>query len=171
MNRIIQVLNFVGILVLAALCADQWRINSGLQRQVDDLNQTRIQQAAKIEDQEATIKGEQADLDEFRSRLDIAETMLRKAQAQIAADTAERKVLLGQRDQLIAERDQLKKALLQWTIAVAERDKALKDASDQIQKLAAARNDAILKFNDLATKYNAIVKQLDDVLAKKQSGS
>ena len=46
--------------------------------------------------------------------------------------------------------------------AVAQRDQALKQASSEFQKVANERNDAILKFNDLAGKYNAVVKQLND---------
>jgi chromosome segregation ATPase len=159
MNRLVQILNFLGIFALAVLCAVQWRQIHELESRVNDLDQIRIQQASKIEEQDSTIKGEQADLDEFRSRLEIAESMLRKAQAQIAADVAEHNTMIAQRDQLIAERDALKKALAQWTAAAAARDQALKQAGREIQTLAAARNDAILKFNDLATKYNTLVQQ------------
>ncbi len=61
----------------------------------------------------------------------------------------------------IAAHDQLKAALEQWVAAVAQRDDVIKQAGQQIQKLAGRRNDAMIKFNDLAGKYNGLVKQIE----------
>jgi chromosome segregation ATPase len=70
---------------------------------------------------------------------------------QLAAD---RKLLLAQRDQLTA-------ALNTWKAAVAARDAALKQAGEDIQKIADERNEAVRRFNDLADKYNAVVKEIN----------
>jgi chromosome segregation ATPase len=134
-------LNFVGVIALAILCSFQWQTNSRLNLEAQSLQKTTLEQAAKIDEQDRTIKNDAADLDDLRSRLSLAESAL-------ADDEASLK--------------QLKAALDKWIAAVAQRDQALKQAGAQIQKLANERNDAILKFNDLAGKYNVVVKQLND---------
>jgi chromosome segregation ATPase len=127
MNRIIQNLNLVGILAIAVLSATQWR-------DIERLDQTRIAQSAKINEQQTTLKQTTSDLGDTRQRLSISESSLQETKTTLATTTF--------------ERDQLKANLQKWTAAVAARDAA-------IQKLSAERNDAVKKFNDLVTKYNA----------------
>ncbi len=140
--------NFVGVVAMAILCGFQWQIDTRLNLEAQALGKTRLQQAATIDQQDRTIKNDAADMDDLRSRLSLAESALAEAQQKIADDQAQIK--------------QLKIALDKWIAAVAQRDQALKQAGEQIQKLATERNDAILKFNDLAGKYTALVKQFND---------
>jgi chromosome segregation ATPase len=93
-------------------------------------------------------------LADVRQRLSLAEVDLKDAQDKLAASEQ-------QCNGLIAQRDQLKTTLDKWEAAIADRDRALKQAGDQIQTLTADRNQAVQKFNDLADKYNAVVKQLN----------
>jgi chromosome segregation ATPase len=144
-------LNFFGVVATAILCAFQWQLNSRVSLEAQQLDKTRLQQAATIDEQDRTIKSNAADLDDLRMRLSLSETALSEADRKVATDEAELK--------------QLKAALDKWMAAVAERDRALKEVGMDIQKLANERNDAILKFNDLAGKYNAVVKQLNDAQA------
>jgi uncharacterized coiled-coil DUF342 family protein len=72
--------------------------------------------------------------------------------------------ITAERNQLAAENAQLKTDLDKWVAAVKQRDELIKQAGAEIQNLAKQRNDAIAQFNDLASKYNALVKQ-------KQGGS
>jgi chromosome segregation ATPase len=148
MNRILGIFNFLGIMVLIVLSAAQWQHNSRLENNVQRLDKTRIDQAAKIADQEKALKDDATDLEDLRQRLSLSESELKSA--------------IADRDRFAAEGKQLKIALDKWTNAVKERDAAIKQASDLIQKLAIERNDAITKFNALADKYNAIAKQLED---------
>jgi hypothetical protein len=60
--------------------------------------------------------------------------------------------------------------LTKWMAAVKERDEALKKASEDITMIVAARNEAIKKLNDLAIKYNGVVKDLNEARAKAGSG-
>jgi hypothetical protein len=53
----------------------------------------------------------------------------------------------------------LKADLDKWVAAVKQRDDLIRQAGTEIQGLAKQRNDAIAQFNDLAMKYNALVKQ------------
>lgn len=146
MNRFFSIFNFLGVAALCVLCAAQWQTNSRLEDNVMRLDQTRIEQSTKIADQERTLKDDAADLDDLRLRLSMSESEL--------------KTTLAEHDHFAAEARQLKASLDQWIAAVKERDAALKKAGDLIQKLAVERNDAIARFNDLADKYNALVKQL-----------
>jgi chromosome segregation ATPase len=150
-NRFLQYFNLLGIGSLCLLCCLQWRNNRQLNLQINHLEQTGIELQRQVAIQAKTISGQTADLDDFRHRLELSEAALKESQDKFAA-------LAAQRDQLITERDQLKTALAQWTAAVAQRDAVIKAANEQIMKLTADRNDAIGKFNELANRYNGLVK-------------
>jgi septal ring factor EnvC (AmiA/AmiB activator) len=145
MNRFFSLFNFVGVAVLCVLCCAQWNANTWLEANVEQLDQTRIEQSAKIAEQDKTLKDDAADLEDLRERLSMSESEL--------------KTTIAERDRFAAEGKLLKAALDKWIAAVKERDAAIKQAGNLIQKLAGERNDAIVKYNDLADKYNAIVKQ------------
>jgi septal ring factor EnvC (AmiA/AmiB activator) len=144
MNRMLQYLNLLGIAALVVLCCAQWSANRRLNLQAIALEKTRIEQSATISEQEKTIKGYVADLDDFRQRLELSEAAFKEVEQKLTTITA--------------ERDQLKTDLDKWIAAVAQRDVALKQADNQIEKIIAERNDAISKFNDLANRYNAMAK-------------
>jgi chromosome segregation ATPase len=143
MNRFFLIFNFLGVSLLCVLCAAQWQTNSRLENSVEQFDKTRIEQTAKIAEQKNTLKDDAADLTDLRQRLSMSELELKNA--------------VAERDHFAAEDKQLKTALDNWMAAVAARDAALRQASDQIQKLSNDRNDAVRKFNDLAGKYNALV--------------
>jgi septal ring factor EnvC (AmiA/AmiB activator) len=140
-NRFFSIFNFAGIVAVALLCAIQWEINSRLEARAQQLDQTRIEQSAKIDEQARELKDDAADLEDLRGRLTTCESDLGKA--------------IAQRDQLGLENKQLGAALDKWVAAVKARDAALSEVLKQ-------RNDAIAKFNDLANKYNGLVKQTED---------
>ena len=146
MNRFLHLFNLLGVLILAVLCVIQWQVNSRVNQRANDLETIRRSQATQLEEDDRTIKGQAADLDEFRQRLSLAESQLKDLESKLNQTTLER-------NQLADERDQLKSALSKWMTAVTERDAAIKKAGTQIQQLAAERNDAIQKLNDLITKF------------------
>ena len=155
MKRALPLINLGGVLLLAALCAFQWHINRQVNLEANRLEKTRLEQAAKIEDQEKTIRGNLADLELFRDQLQTAAATLKET---------EKKLRVTQRvvAQLTQERDQLKESIVRWSEAVAARDEQLKEAASQIQSLADDRNAAVSKFNDLAEKYNSVVGDLNN---------
>ena len=152
MKRFFDVFNLLGIGVMVWLCIVQWTANGQLGRQVDHLESVRQQQTAMIQTQNDTIRGQAEDLDDFRTRLETAETQLRDLALKLSKVTTER-------DRVTAERDRLKTDLDQWIAAVKGRDALIKQAGDEIQLLAKQRNAVVEKFNDLAGKYNAMVKK------------
>jgi septal ring factor EnvC (AmiA/AmiB activator) len=161
MNRFLHWFNFVGVLLLAALCVIQWRTNRQLNLDLNAVEKARQQQAARLEEQARQLKGGVADLDEFRAQLSSATAALKAAETKFAL--AERQVI-----QLTTERDQLKTSVTGWAAAVAARDAQLKQAATDAQKLADDRNATVLKFNDLAKRQNEQVKELER-LAKERN--
>lgn len=159
MNRVFAVFNLLGIIVLCVLCAVQWQVNSRVNVRANSLEDIRRQQSAKLEDDDKTIRAYSSDLEDFRQRLSLSETQLKDLDEKLAHEIAER-------NQVAAERDDLKIGLAKWMAALAERDKTINQARDQLQRLAGERNDAVQRLNDLTDKYNALVKQWNDQQGK-----
>jgi chromosome segregation ATPase len=155
MNLSLQIINFTGVLALAALCVIQWRANRQVNLEANALEKTRIEHVAKLEEQEKLISGLTVDLDSFREQLAHANVRANQAESKLAA--SERTVL-----QLTTEGEQFKESVTNWANAVTARDEQLKIAAEQLQKLAADRNDALTKFNELAEKYNSAMKDLNE---------
>jgi chromosome segregation ATPase len=166
MNRFFSAFNFLGVALLAMLCAVQWRANRDLNYRAIDLEKTCESRATKIAEQDRALKANLEDLDDLRRRLMLSENSLKKLQDQLLEVAADRDKIAVQRDRLTKERDQLKISLDQWMAAVLARDAEIKKANEQIQKLAADRNDAVAKFNELAIRYNNIVKDLNSLRSK-----
>lgn len=168
MNRLLQILNFLGVLALVWLCGLQWKDNGRLHADGEDLERTRQAQAAKIAEQEKTLQGYSSDLDDLRNKLSKSDAALKETQGKLAAMSKERDQVVAARDQLTKERDQLKADIETWRANLAQRDDLLKQANEQVQKAneqaqksQADRNDAVNRYNDIVNKYNAVVKQLD----------
>ena len=154
MSRGLQIVNLAGVIILAAVCVGQWKINRAVNLEANRLEKTRIEQQARIEEQEKTIKGCMADLDTFREQIQTLSKSLKES----GAKAAELESKLAHAD---ADREQLKESVAKWTEAVTVRDEELTKARDQIQKLADDRNVAVQKFNDLAERYNTVVQDLN----------
>jgi chromosome segregation ATPase len=154
MNRRLQYFNLIGVLALAALCVFQWRMNRRLNLQINRLEKTGISQTAQFNEQSKKLKGTSEDLETFREQLTRANVNLKEQTNKSASN--ETKI-----EKLTAERDELKNNLSKWTNAVVERDQRLKENNAQIQKLADDLNNAVKKYNQLATNYNAVVKDLN----------
>ena len=115
MNRILHWFNLAGVLALAVLCVLQWRMNRQLNLDLNTVEKTRQQQAARLHDQEKRLKGGASDLDGFREQLTRATSALKETETKLAT-------LEGQVKQLTNERDQLKTSVTNWAAAVAARD-------------------------------------------------
>jgi chromosome segregation ATPase len=146
----LRIFNLVGVLLLAALCATQWKTNRELNLRTLDLEKKRIDLTTKQQEQEKAIHGLTADLDSFRERFETN-----------AADlTVTRKSLRTHEEQvhaLTAERDQLREITTNWVNAVKLRDTRLREANGTITNLAAQLRETIEKYNAVVTKYNALV--------------
>ena len=154
MSRGLQFVNFAGVVILAAVCVGQWKINRSVNLEANRLEKTRIEQQQRIEEQDKTIKGCMADLDTFREQIQTLAKSLKETE--VKAAELERKLARAE-----ADREQLKENVAKWTEAVQLRDEELAKARNQIQKLAEDRNGAVQKFNELAEKYNSVVQDLN----------
>ena len=151
MNGQLKYVNLFGVLALATLCIAQWQQDRRLNLEIGRLDQVRLQQAAKIDEQTNVLKGLNEDLDQLKTSL---------ANEQSLRSQAEQKVLSSEstNEQLILERDQLKAAITNWANAVALRDERMKEANARIEQLAADLNASIRKYNELVTNHNAAAK-------------
>jgi len=156
MNRRLQYVNLFGVLALAALCVFQWRMNRRLNLERNGLEFNCLLQEDNLEEQAKKLRGTTEDLENFREQLTRANLNLKEQTEKSAGNEA--KI-----ENLTLERDELKKNLGKWTNAVAERDARLKEGNAQIQKLANDLNASVLKYNQLATNYNAVVKELNEL--------
>lgn len=147
MNRLVTYFNFLGIVALAILCMIQWEADSRLNSQLNATNRIRLEQAGRLNEQDATLEQNSTDLADLRQRLALAESDLK--------DNGQKLDAANER------RDQLKSELDKSVAACTTRDQEIGQASDEIKKLAGERDDAIHKFNDLADKYNALIKQMN----------
>ena len=150
MNRIIGYLNLAGILAMALLCTRQWVTNSRLAASLTAAQIEMENQRAKIMTQENTLRENAADLNDLHQRLSLSESELIQTQLTLRKAAAERDLLQQRSDQLLA--------------AVNQRDDVLKKQTEvltvqanSIHQLQRDRDQTIVKFNDLATKYNAII--------------
>ena len=159
MNRMLQYLNFLGVFLLSLLCASQWKTNSSLAADLIAMHKQSDEQSATITTEAGTIKEDAADLDDYRQRLDAAETELKQLHSDLTKARSER-------DQATAERNQLKETLDKFVAALKVRDQSISQLTDvahkqdeSIHQLEAVRDDAIKKYNDLVTKFNAQKQQ------------
>ena len=151
MNNSLKYLNLFGVLALAALCIAQWQRDRGLNLEIGHLDQMRLQQAAKIDEQANLLKGLNEDLGQLKISL---------ATEQSLRSQVEQKVVFAEsaNQQLVLERDQLKAAITNWSNAVSLRDERMKEANTRIEQLAADLNASIRKYNELITNRTAGVK-------------
>jgi len=151
MNDRLKYVNLFGVLALAALCVVQWQRDRRLNLEISRLDQVRLQQAAKIDDQASVLKGLNEDLGQLKNSLATEQSLRSQAEQKL-------RPLEEANAQVTAERDQLKAALTNWVNAVAVRDERMKEANARIERLAAQLNTSIAKYNELVTNHNAAAK-------------
>lgn len=159
MNRFLQFANLFGVVALAILCGLQWHANRQLNLELGRVRRTHLAQEARLTEREASLQGYVADLDEFRQQLARGGDRLKETEGRAAAVERELR-------QLTLERGQLRVSVTNWAAAVAVRDERLKAVQERLSQVARERDAAILKFNELAAKYNTAVKELDAARAK-----
>lgn len=155
MNRCIQILNLIGVLVLASLCVFQWQINRNLNIETNHLEKIRQEQTSLLAERDKTIKGQTTDLDTFRTQLERTLAELKEAEGK---NTAHERQLA----QLVQDNEALKTSIAEWTAAVRARDERLREGNERITAFAARTDEAVRKFNQLASDYNDVVRQLNE---------
>ena len=177
MNRTLQLLNLLGILVLAGVCTLQWQANRAASHTAQGLEQTRLTHEVQLAEKTKIIAGQQSDLDALRLRLektsderDTAQAELKTTGEKLVKTSAERDALAAAHThdaaQLTLQANQFQKELNQWQAAVKARDAALKKAGESLTQIAADRNAGVSKYNELADKYNALAKERDAAVVK-----
>jgi chromosome segregation ATPase len=150
--------NFFGVLALAALCVAQWHRDRQLNLEINRLEKTRFEQAARFIEQEHAAKSAVADLARFKELFTKSHDDLADALQKLR--TTERLT-----NQLTLERAQLRTSITNWAAAVATRDERLKEANGKIHRLSDELNASVRKFNELATNYVTVITERNDLLA------
>jgi chromosome segregation ATPase len=151
MNGQLKYMNLFGALALAALCIAQWQRDRRLNLEVGRLDQVRLQQGAKIDEQAGLLKGLNEDLGQLKTSLGNEQSLRSQAEQKVVSTESVNQ-------QLSVEQDQLKAAITNWAIAVVLRDERMKEANARIEQLAADLNASIRKYNELITNRNAAVR-------------
>jgi len=152
MKRRLELANLAGVLLLAVLCVVQWKTHRRLNLRIADLEKSRLELTARSAEQTRALEGCSADLEEFRGQLMKANLNLKEARLESASSERELHTLRGQGEQL-------KAGITNWSNAVTARDQQLVEASRQIRELATDRNETVIKFNELADRYQSLVRQ------------
>ena len=158
MKRVAYI-NLVGVCALASLCVAQWQHDRRLNLQINGLEKTRLEQAGKLTEQERSLRGVNADLAQFKEQFS-------KAQSELSASLQNLRAAERLTNQFTLERQQLKSSVTNWANAVAARDQRLKEANAEISRLANELNASIRKYNELASNYNGVVKDLNELRAR-----
>ena len=146
MIRWLAIMNSLGIAAVVAVCVMQWHSIRLIDADRDRLERVRQGQAARIDKQTKTVSDQASDLEDVRRRLSTAEHQLTDLHQKLL--------------QAIAERDALKEAIAKWKTALAARDAAIQKTGEQLAALMKQRDETFARFNDLATKYNDLVKKV-----------
>lgn len=161
MNRRLQFVNLIGVLVLALVCVLQWRRDRALNLELNRNEKTRLEQQGKLAEQEKNLRGLTDDLALFKEQLG-------RAQAEGGEDRKQLAKLERENQLLAAVRDQLQENVTNWSNAVSTRDQLIAGANENIQTLndrtralTEQLNASIQKLNELATNYNAAVGELN----------
>lgn len=161
MNRRLQILNLVGVVVLALVCGFQWQRDRALNLELNRNEKARLEQTTKLAEQEKNLRGLTDDLTLFKEQL---------ARAQSESNATEKRLRELERENqlLTSARDQLQESVTNWVNAVAARDKLITEANENIRTLNERTstltdqlNASIKKFNELATNYNSVVGELN----------
>jgi chromosome segregation ATPase len=142
--------NLLGVIAVAVLCVVQWQRNRHLSLEVNRAEKIQLEQVERIGEREQMLLGLKADLAQFKEQVTKSRNELSDGRQKLQA----------------AEREQLKSSITNWASAVGERDERLKEADVQIRRLAEELNSSVLKFNELATNHNAVVKELNELRAR-----
>ena len=145
MNRIMTAINLTGVFALGVLCLLQWG-------QIGRLQSDAVAAARKADDQSAALSKEKQARD--RAESDLADVRDRLAASQAAVDAYRTRAVTAERNAAT-----LAATIEQYRNAVAKRDAVLAEQEQAVEKLVADRDQARAQYNQLATKYNDLVKQ------------
>lgn len=149
-------INLVGVLLLAALCAGQWRRDRRQNLELLQGEKQRLAGETQLREQTRKSDGLAADLARFKEQYLDAHTNTAAARASLLRVEQE----LGR---LRAERDQLQSAVTNWAAAVTARDASLRALNERWRETAGQLDDSVLRHNELASNYNATVRRFNEL--------
>mgnify|MGYP000605884029 CR=1 FL=1 len=149
-------LNLAGVAALAVLCVFQWKQNTTLHQKNLESEKNGREQSEKLQEQKLQLDGLQTDLTRFKEQFASANKDSRENSALLK--TAQRV-----NQELLVQTGQLRTSLSNWVQAASDRDTRISEANNQIAKLSRELNSTVEKYNLLASNYNVVVTQLNQI--------
>ncbi len=180
MKRFLPNLVLALALALCALCVLQWVRESRLRAEIGSLQRTNQTQAQSLANAEALTKRYEAEI----TRLDARTKELQQTETTNAAMIVSLQRGLQKSEQ---ESETLRKEITNYKEAVDRQNESIKkqnqiitgqnasikEQNESLKRLADERNDLVEKlnartkdFNDVVTKYNGLVKQVEQLQNK-----
>jgi len=153
--RILSLINLAGLLSLTVLCLSQWKENGQLNHELGRLESIRIDQTAKLDVRDGTIRKQARDLDQLQSRLTVLTGDFHTTEEKLLKEEAHVKRL-----NLMVEG--LEDNLGEWKDAVELRDERIEEAREQIGEMVSQLSETVMKYNELAEHYNETVGILNE---------
>lgn len=148
-------INLAGMLALAVLCAAQWQGNRLLNHEINRLEGIRIDQVDQLQRRDSAIAGHLEDIETLKAKVLQLTDALRTTEGELRVEQQ-------RTAQLESERDQLRISVQEWALAVETRDERIAENHLQIQELAQLQNEAVNRYNTLASDHNEAVKLLNE---------
>ncbi|MDR2512784.1 MAG: hypothetical protein LBD01_03175 [Puniceicoccales bacterium] len=147
---LLSALNLTGVLVLAVFCALQWQREAANTREINALLKTKHDNEITIRELRGTTASLERDLAQFKQHYADTSAELEKCEASLRD---------AKRDnaRLTQDCEQLKDNIKVWEAAVKERDQRIVEAISRLKEFSEQLQASIIRYNDLATKYNALV--------------
>ncbi len=159
--NVLNKFNLAGVLIVAALCAYQWKINRDLNLKLIAIDKDRLERIVALADEQKKTKEQLSDLDYFRAQITAAKSAEKELTAKLnQLETAQ--------TQLTTERDLLKTNIIEWSIAVKLRDERLAQSDASLKKLITERDEVIQKYNALAQRQNELVAEINKSRAQSE---
>ena len=162
MKNFLQNLLLGFALALCLLVAFQWHREAKLRQREQTLTDDLQKQRATVQSLEGSVKRAEAEI----LRLDALKNQLNDAVKTNKAEIARLKLDLQKSD---AESDRMTKQAEVYKTALDTANESIKKQNDSIttqneemKKLAADRNEVVLKFNKMAEDYNDLVKKWNE---------
>ena len=157
-------------LALCVLVAFQWHREAKSVRKVQSLTDTLHERDEALQSLHGTIRQQEAEilrLDSLKNELNESLKSNKTLMGQLTADL-QKSDLAGER--LGREVAAYKEALDRANASIKQQNESIASQNEEMQKLAADRNDVVLKLNKLTEDYNNLVKKWNELVEQVGKG-
>lgn len=155
MKNFLQNLLIGFALALCVLVAFQWHREAKLRQQLQTLTDEIQKQREVVQSLEGSVKRNEAEI----LRLDALKNQFNDAVKTNKAEIARLKDELRANQATAEQLEVYKKSLDTANASIKQQNDSITAQNEDMKKLAADRNEVVLKFNKMAEEYNDLVKK------------